>query len=690
MVIGDKPKARQSQLVTTYGVGSLFPDADASYMIGGIDGWDTAYAQPVEEPRLARTLGVHTFYAPPTGRRRGDVPALRFPEWYYCSGCRRLAPFWTFGSKQGATTCGDCARDLTPSRFVACCENGHIEDFPYFQWVHRGQDTEEGAKHQLSLRASGTSSSLSSIVVSCTCGARPYNLEGAFSAGALQGIRKCSGSKPWLNATPNDPDCDRPLRVFQRGASNVWFPVQRSSISIPPWSSVAAQYVTKHWSLLEPLYENAGEAAARATVDATTKNEKEITVDDVIDVVRQRLGLAVNDAPDDDLLRTQEYEALKAGHNGSNRDTFQCTSIGVDPSLDGLVAQISQVNRLREVRVLSGFSRVTPVESEAGSARTAKLSAESPNWLPAVEVMGEGVFVRLDEAAVAAWEEGVFAQSRQDSIRAAQDARDAAMKTTSERVQARFVALHTLAHLLVKELSLDAGYPQGSIRERVYALPGQAGILVYTASSDSAGSLGGLAALAATERLAPVLRNALERATWCSNDPVCAETGATGTDALNLAACHACVLAPETSCEHRNQFLDRLMVVGLPNKPERGLGASALWTLDAVVVSSRRPVAVPPAASAPMPPAWADTLAAALATPEETEFAARLVAARPDLHVPEIGTEVEGVVVPMVWADLKVLVDLDGLADADRDRLEEMGWTVLPADVDLVSSVLRR
>ncbi|MBE1877566.1 DUF1998 domain-containing protein [Myceligenerans pegani] len=690
MAVSGKPKARQSQLVTTYGVGSLFPDADASYMICGIDDWDTRFAQSIEEPRLARTLGVNTFYAPPTGRKKGDVPAIRFPEWHYCSGCRRLAPFWKFGGKKGEVRCADCARDLTPSRFVACCENGHIEDFPYFQWVHRGQDAEEGAEHRLTLRSRGSSSSLASIVVSCSCGVRPYNLEGAFSAGALQGIRRCSGSRPWHNGMPNVPDCDRPLRVFQRGASNVWFPVQRSSISIPPWSSVAAQYVTKNWETLKPLYENAGEPVARQAIGSMIQRQAELSVDAVIDVVRQRLGLDAEDAPNDDALRTQEYEALKAGHEGPRRDSFQCLPVRLHPSLDGLVRQVSQVNRLREVRVLSGFSRVTPIEAEAGSARTAALSAEKVDWLPAVEVMGEGIFVRLDEAVVAAWEGGAFAQTREAGVRVAQIARDAALKIASEPVSARFIALHTLAHMLLKELSLDAGYPQGSIRERVYALPGQAGILLYTASSDSAGSLGGLAALAASDDFAPIFRNALERATWCSSDPVCAETGATGTDALNLAACHACVLAPETSCEHRNQYLDRLTVVGSPAAPEVGLGSSALDLPEARPAGGERAVvAAVPQAAAQLPTVWADALASPETTSEERILAERLVALQPVLPVPEIGAEIEGVIVSMAWDGPKVLVDLDGLTDADRVRLVGHGWTVLPPEPSQIVTALQ-
>lgn len=89
-----------------------------------------------------------------------------------------------------------------------------------------------------------------------------------------------------------------------------------------------------------------------------------------------------------------------------------------------------------------------------------------------------------------------------------------------------------------------------------------AGLLVYTASSDSAGSLGGVASMAETEQLEAALREGLQRLSWCSSDPVCIELTGSGTEGLNLAACHACVLAPETSCEMNNSFLDRALLFG--------------------------------------------------------------------------------------------------------------------------------
>jgi hypothetical protein len=98
----------------------------------------------------------------------------------------------------------------------------------------------------------------------------------------------------------------------------------------------------------------------------------------------------------------------------------------------------------------------------------------------------------------------------------------------------------------------------------------QAGVLVYTASSDSAGSLGGLSAQSRPDRIWSVVLSAILRAGWCSSDPVCIESSNTGADALNLAACHACLLLPETSCERMNHILDRAVLVGRPGFPHEG------------------------------------------------------------------------------------------------------------------------
>jgi hypothetical protein len=138
------------------------------------------------------------------------------------------------------------------------------------------------------------------------------------------------------------------------------------------------------------------------------------------------------------------------------------------------------------------------------------------------------------------------------------------------------VLLHTLAHVLINEWSLEAGYPAAALRERLYAADGMAGVLVYTATSDSAGSLGGLVAQGEPDHLDRTIRSAVHRAEWCSSDPLCVESEASGTGGTNLAACHACVMLPETSCEHNNILLDRALLVGTPEDPHSGFFVDAL------------------------------------------------------------------------------------------------------------------
>lgn len=559
-------EARQSQLVTTYGVGSLFPSADQSFIIMGTEYWPES-APNLDEPRLARALGVHGFRTPSAGRRAGDMPVRRFPLVHYCPKCHRLGPLDRLqdGASMHCKRCPDSR--LVPSRFVAACDAGHLEDFPYWQWVHAGAaERADAGQHELTLKVLGRSSSLSDIVIGCSCGVASKSLAGSFGKNALRAVATCRGQRPWL--AEDDGSCDRPLRTLQRGSSNVWFASMRSTISIPPWSSAAAAFVERYWVVLEHI----PDPTLKTVLAPMVAEHPGVTVEAVQAVIAQRRGLEALHQPTDAELRADEYKALCTGTGpGSALDSFICEEERVGTTLSEAVAQVSAVSRLREVRALEGFMRVTPGVPDA-QRPLAPLSQTKLPWLPAVEVHGEGIFVRLLESMIAEWESTAGAAARAARITAAQDRRDRdAGRPPGPSVAPRVVALHTLAHMLLTELSLHAGYPAASLRERVYAAPGQAGILIYTASSDSAGSLGGLAALAQTRVFESIFNSAVDRGRWCSSDPVCAESRGSGTDNLNLAACHACVLLPETSCENRNLYLDRVSVLGSEEFPEAAL-----------------------------------------------------------------------------------------------------------------------
>jgi hypothetical protein len=234
-----KGAVRRSQLITTYGVGSVVALGDESFMVAGIDRWLVDDAN-LHEPRLESELGVNGFVVPPASDGN-DIPVVRFPRWHSCPKCKRLDDHYRL-TNFDSNRCGDCNRPLVPSRFVSVCPHGHIDDFPYRRWVHKGGSSE--GTHELHIETMGATASLRDIKISCSCGAS-RTMDGAFDRFALRDVTKCFGNRPWLGR--EQETCEEPVRALQRGASNVWFGSHRSVISIPPWSDSAFQLLDKYW-----------------------------------------------------------------------------------------------------------------------------------------------------------------------------------------------------------------------------------------------------------------------------------------------------------------------------------------------------------------------------------------------------------------------------------------------------------
>jgi hypothetical protein len=412
-------------------------------------------------------------------------------------------------------------------------------------------------------------------------------MEGSFRRNALKNLGlKCRGSRPWLGVSAPAQECGLPLRTLQRGSSAVWQPVLKSALSIPPWSDGRADPLAEHWDALREYDEREHVAIY---LKGVFKGKCPVPLDEVmalLDAEREE-DPAGEAAPTFDhryrALRNKEYERLRSGNDESEHtrdEQFVCeTPLGDQSVLDPLgVTGPMLVKKLREVRALKAFTRLIDAESTTDS-KEMPLSERPLRWLPAMEVRGEGVFLRLDEDRLAAWEKAPTVAARIERMRTAhqrvleQRAGDPSRVVPSPATP-RMVLLHTLAHVLINEWSLEAGYPAASLRERLYAADDMAGVLVYTATSDSAGSLGGLVAQGEPEILSRTVRSAVRRAEWCSSDPLCMETEASGAGGINLAACHACVMLPETSCEHNNILLDRALLVGTPEDPHLGFFAN--------------------------------------------------------------------------------------------------------------------
>lgn len=585
-------------MIHTYGPGAVVDLPGLSVVLAGTDLWDINHSERVLEPRLlgaVRALpGCHLvaeFRTPPWEDEtaspfdewaRIGVPVHPFPRWLRCTGCDLLSPvdrkrfqldvpaYRPDRARYFHDRCKGRRPSAVPARFFVACSAGHLDDFPWEEFVHRGSRCPDGGPI-LELKEAGKASRATDVRVVCkTCGANRL-VQDAFGADAEANLPRCRGRHPHLQRF--DPECTQPTRALLLGASNAWFAVYRSALTIPTVTGDIEQKVAEHWDdlndiddraefdfIVKRLQKGVGEKALRWVLrwDA----------DDVWTAIDDHRGGNEGDIGTGD-LRGPEWEAFTAAVPPKS-DDFKVRALDVPAGFRKTIDHPIAVDHLREVQALCGFTRIDGPDAE-DSNRIAPIWKGEQSWLPAAEVRGEGILIRLPEARVEQWEKDYRASSRyRDLEQATRNWRTRrGLDPDGGMPPARFVLLHTLSHLLVHQVALDCGYSTASIRERLYCResgdpegPPMAGVLLYTASPDSEGTLGGLVALSEPDRLAGVLRDAVSRARLCSTDPMCADhhAGDLG-DSLHNAACHACLFAPETSCEVGNRHLDRGAVV---------------------------------------------------------------------------------------------------------------------------------
>ena len=588
---------RRSQLVSSFGIGAIVDLEKGSFMPMGLEDWEGATRLPslsIGEPRLQSMLGVGHFRLGPVKedvpgsrlvRARSAAPAVRFPEWHECPRCHRIgkqgAPF-ELADDGGRLRCLAHGGPVhtTPVRFVLACRRGHIEDFPWEWWAHRDRSGGVCDAPSLYLGSYGRSASLSDLYVRCAgCGTkeRPVrkSLGEAFRAGAL-GNWSCTGFRPWL--FDREEGCDQAVRAMQRGASNVHFGVVCSALSIPPASEAVSLIVQEIISVLDAVPEPALPAVLEGQAQIYG-----VTADQLLSAYRQLRTIETDGTTlTERRARMEEYAAL-------SEDREDPVVSGVVPEFHNRVAPpppsladwfdlVGAPSRLREVRALAGFSRIEPYPVAAEGVNRAiwdglvsPLSKSPPKWLPAAEIRGEGVFFRFRTDAVDAW---INANPEVVHRTAVLEARSRQMAEErrfdrSYTITPRLLLVHSFAHAVIRQISVECGYSASALRERLYVTeaeesqPAMNGVLIYTGSPDSEGSLGGLVRLAEPELLDPIVRRTLGSANWCGSDPVCIEADVDQSgERVSGAACHCCLLLPETACEKFNRELDRAVLVG--------------------------------------------------------------------------------------------------------------------------------
>lgn len=591
-------KVRRSQLIATYGIGAIIDLEKGSFMPMGLEDWEGATRLPsltIGEARLQAQLGVSHFRLPPVSEDLGptgrvdpahSAPAIRFPEWHECPKCNRIGtegdPF-QLSADGSQLECTGHGRPVftTPVRFVLACRKGHMDEFPWAWWAHRRRNDGICDRPALELKSRGKSAALADLYVHCRSCNASESLGDAFRQDSLKGM-KCRGVRPWLH--DRQPDCDVPPRVIQRGASNAHFPVIASALSIPPVSEGTFQIIEGQWMTL-------GALPVEAVIPVLTSlaNAYGIPLDALMAAFREKQKIEGTHGEFTDAgSRAEEYAALSNDRDdpivGGVVPQF-CNAVSEPPdAIAKWFTLVGAVSRLREVRALAGFSRIEPYPVSGERIATAiqdgfvsPLSKTPRNWLPAAEIRGEGLYLQFRTEAIDAWIEahpGI--KKRVDVL----ERRSAAVAVDrgylrDYRITPRLLLVHSFAHALIRTISIDCGYSSSALRERLYVSeadelrPAMNGVLIYTGSPDSEGSLGGLVRLAEPGQLRRIVLQTIRSARWCGSDPVCLETDpAQSGDRISGAACHCCLLVPETACEKFNRELDRTMLVGSPDPGE--------------------------------------------------------------------------------------------------------------------------
>lgn len=590
---------RRSQLISTYGIGAVIDLEKGSFMPMGLEDWEEATRLPslsLQEARLQAQLRVSHFRLPPIAEQipnsrlvnpKSAAPATRFPEYHECPRCHQIGvegdPFQQAPDSRLQCLAHSGKVFANPVRFAVACRSGHVSDFPWSWWAHQKRDEGVCARPDLRLRSRGQSAALGDLYVYCANCRASNSLAKAFQPGSL-GKDSCRGFRPWLHDRMEG--CSQAPEVIQRGASNFHFPVVASALSIPPVSEAAFQIIEEIWDVLTrvPAEAIGGVLEGQAEkwgidpglLEAAWKEKRSI----------ESGSFDLSEAA----MRAEEYAALS-----HERD---------DPVVSGIVPHfqnqilepsdylapwfdlIGAVHRLREVRALAAFSRIDPwpvsadrIGDALAEGRVAPLSRTPRNWLPGAEIRGEGLFLRFRGEAVRHWIEAnpaVTERARRLNGRSAQVALERGYQRDYSITPA-LLLVHSFAHAFIRQISIDCGYSSSAIRERLYIADAtddrgaMHGVLVYTGSPDSEGSLGGLVRLADPSLLDDVIRRTLASAQWCGSDPVCLETQPEQAgDRISGAACHCCLLVPETACEKFNRELDRSVMVGADDGAYRG------------------------------------------------------------------------------------------------------------------------
>lgn len=622
---------RRAQVITPFGPGAISVSHDGiSMLMGSLDNWyvnGRTFEKSkhlsefeIEEKRLKKILNVDSLRLPPDYRAgyKNDepvpnqdlfLPMVRFPTWHYCEYCKKLKeqPLTVKGIQH--CDCGNKGR-LIQVPFVIVCKEGHIHDFPWREWVHR--KVNPGCNGELKLISVG-GTTLSTLNIKCTKCGKQRSLSGVNSKESdgmtfltknldeeNKGSYVCKGWKPWFGTNEPIENCGQPVIAALKSGSNIYFPDTLSTIYLPGKRSEQVENILailnthRGMELLNVVKQIPNEEVRINSIKILLNPDLNDYEDSSI--LQALRILLENDSNEEEVnligieksIRLEEHAALISPKDTDELKIIQ-EWVQNEKDNEGVKQYLSAVNlvtKLRETKVLYGFSRLEAPQTGINKMRIEKGREQlfkdpysnSNNWLPANIVYGEGIYIELNKEKLDLWERNNVSMLHHFNKLKKRYENLLKQNLIKEiELTPRYVLIHTLAHMLINELVFECGYNATSLRERIYVSNTDAynmnGFMIYTASGDSEGTLGGLVRMGKVDSIFRLLDRGIHKSSWCSSDPVCSDIGNSsgqGYHQMNMSACHNCTYLPETSCEELNIFLDRGLLTGIPEQPEIG------------------------------------------------------------------------------------------------------------------------
>lgn len=596
---------RISQFVLTYGPGAIIesiegprviPRADIGLFGGGRGLRPSDYE--ICEQRIKGVIKGARIYRLPSNAELG-VPENRpiyftkpFPTWKLCVKIHadKGRNFHVLYTGDKCPVCGSTGRkNWEAIRFVKACPKGHMDEVDWYYLAHGHSSV---CQHSGWFRWYGGGGSISNIEVECPrCGSKKFSLGQVYRQSL-----SCTGRFPErepLNSVPIRYSCDESAKIIQRQASNLRIPELLTLFSIPPrhtelhillqktpiYATLSVSEITSKITSKKQLERNLIELKNKNLVDENTVSKiLQYPWDEISEAIK---GVLVDIPSSYHELILEEFRALSLGSDEGIPPTRlpapkSPVVIEMNPNLvrkvrgeKGTIFRIAPVSRLRTVTVQRGYRRAVGAQTSVECVEVSFPDLDSEEkWYPGVEFLGEGIFITIDSESGEGLVEGETANRWMDVFCDSSSYPAHLFRDSKVRVELhpRFVWWHTLSHLLIRAIAAEAGYSSAAIRERIYLEfskeKARGGVLLYATQAGSEGTLGGLVAL--VTYFQDVLEMALEQLKTCSADPLClGQKFRRGS--YNGAACYGCLLLPETSCEHRNMWLDRnILLENLP------------------------------------------------------------------------------------------------------------------------------